>query len=95
MIFAAWAATNVFPTGGKCFTSLIWWTACYGKLATVIASSLLALYPASAVTISVQLLKTVNIDKTERIAATRMVYYLVINIWLIVCTCQRRIRPSY
>lgn len=49
MILAAWAVTNAFPTEGKCLTSLIWWTARYAKLAVVLASGLLFLYPASAV----------------------------------------------
>ena len=84
MIFFAWAATNVFPTRGKCLTGLVWWTARYAKLAVVLSSGLLTLYPASAVIITLQLVKTVKVEKAERIAATRVVYYLVVNIWLIV-----------
>lgn len=84
MVFFSWAATNVFPTRGKCLTGLIWWTARYAKLAVVLASGLLALYPISAIIITVQLVKTVKVDKAERIAATRVVYYLVVNTWLIV-----------
>ena len=84
MIFASWAATNIFPTRGKCLTGLIWWTARYAKLAVVLASGLLAFYPVSAVVITIQLVKTVKVDKAERIAATRVVYYLVANTWLIV-----------
>lgn len=86
MVFAAWAATNAFPTKSRCLSSLIEWTAPYAKLAVVLASGLLFLYPASAVIISIQLVKTVKIDKLERIAATRMVYYLVLNTCLVVCT---------
>lgn len=85
MIFSGWAATNVFPTKGKCLTGLVWWTARYAKLAVVLASGLLAAYPASATIITVQLVKTVKVDKAERIAATRVVYYLIVNTWLIVC----------
>ena len=84
MIFFAWTATNIFPTRGKCLTGLIWWTARYAKLATVLSSGLLVLYPASAVVITIQLVKTVKVDKAERIAATRVVYYLIVNTWLIV-----------
>ena len=84
MVFAAWAATNVFPTKGKCLTGLVWWTARYAKLAVVLASGLLALYPVSAVIITIQLVRTIKVDKAERIAATRVVYYLVVNTWLIV-----------
>ena len=83
-IFSAWAATNVFPTRGKCLTGLIWWTARYAKLAVVLAVGLLVMYPASALIITVQLVKTVKVEKAERIAATRVVYYLVVNTWLIV-----------
>ena len=84
MIFSTWAATNVFPTRGKCLTGLIWWTARYAKLAAVLAVGLLVVYPASALIITVQLVKTVEVEKAERIAATRVVYYLVVNTWLIV-----------
>ena len=79
-----WAATNVFPTRGACLTGLIWWTARYFKLAIVVCSGLLFLYTTSTVLLTVQLIKTVNVEKAERIAATRVVYYLVVNTWLIV-----------
>lgn len=95
MTFAAWATANVFPTRGKCLTGLIWWTARYAKLAVVLALGLLALYPASAVIITVQLVKTVTVDKAERIAATRVVYYLAVNTWLIVCMDPRWRLTSY
>ena len=79
-----WAASNVFPTRGACVTGLIWWTARYFKLAIVLCSGLLFLYITSAIIITNQLVKTVQIDRAERIAATRVVYYLVVNTWIIV-----------
>ncbi|KAL8829746.1 MAG: hypothetical protein Q9191_001839 [Dirinaria sp. TL-2023a] len=94
MIIAAWAATNVFPTRGKCLTGLIWWTARYAKLAVVLSSGLLALYPASALIITIQLVKTVKVDKAERIAATRVVYYLIVNTWLVILTGTSAMRTA-
>ena len=79
-----WAASNVFPTRGACVTGLIWWTARYFKLAIVVSSGLLFLFITAAIIITVQLLKTVKMDRAERIAATRVVYYLVANTWIIV-----------
>ena len=79
-----WAASNVFPTRGACVTGLIWWTARYFKLAIVVCSGLLFLFTTSAIIITVQLIKTVKVDRAERIAATRVVYYLVVNTWIIV-----------
>ncbi|KAL8789546.1 MAG: hypothetical protein Q9195_006773 [Heterodermia aff. obscurata] len=78
-----WAASNVFPTRGACVTGLIWWTARYFKFAIVICSGLLFLFTTSAIIITVQLVKTVKVDRAERIAATRVVYYLVVNTWII------------
>lgn len=79
-----WAASNVFPTRGACVTGLIWWTARYFKLAIVVSSGLLFLFMTAAIIITVQLTKTVKMDRAERIAATRVVYYLVANTWIIV-----------
>ena len=86
LIILLWAVSNVFPTKGMCFTGLIWWTARYFKLAIVICSGMLFSFVTSAIIITVQLVKTIKIDRAERIAATRVVYYLVANTWIIVST---------
>ena len=83
--FFAWAATNLFPTNGKCLTGLIWWTARYYKLGIVIGVGLIVIFVALVVIISVQLVKSTDIERDERIAATRVVYYLVVNTWILVC----------
>ncbi len=80
---------------GGCLTNQIWCIERYAKLAVVLAPILLALYPAGAVIISVQLVKAVKVDRAERVAATRMVYYLVFNTWLTVCTSRRQSQNSY
>ncbi len=95
VIFAIWAATNVILLEGGCLTNQIWWIERYAKLTVVLAPILLALYPASAMIISVQLVKTVKVDRADRVAATRLVYYLVFNTWLIVCTSRRQSQNSY
>ena len=83
-----WAASNIFPTRGACVTGLIWWTARYFKLAIVICSGLVFFYILSATIITVQLIRTIKVDRAERIAATRVVYYLVANAWIIVSASQ-------
>lgn len=70
-----------------CCTKLVEWTVRYAKLATVLASNLLALCPARATIISVQLSEVVGLEEAERIPASRVAYYSIFNTWLIVCTC--------
>ena len=82
--FFSWAATNLFPTKGECLTGVIWWTARYNKLGVVLATGLIALYIVLAILIVVQLVKTMQVERDERIAATRVVYYLVVSTWIMV-----------
>jgi hypothetical protein len=63
-----------------CFASLMWFITRYGKLGLVLLSIIVALMLISAVIIFFRL-STVNlIDEHQRIAASRMVYYLVLGV---------------
>jgi hypothetical protein len=63
-----------------CFASLMWFITAYGSLGLVLLSIVAALMIISAIIIFVRL-STVNlIDEHQRIAASRMVYYLVLGI---------------
>ena len=50
----------------------------------MLATGLIALYIVLAILIAVQLVKTMQVDRDERIAATRVVYYLVVSTWIMV-----------
>lgn len=79
-----WTPSNFSPSKGECIASLIWWTAAYAKLGVVIATSLILTYALCALVITLQLLRRIKTDRDERIAATRVVYYLVPSVVLLV-----------
>ncbi len=79
-----WTPSNFAPSKGLCVASLIWWTAAYAKLGVVIATSLILTYSLCALVITLQLLRRIKTDRDERIAATRVVYYLVPSVILMV-----------
>ena len=79
-----WTPSNFEKSKGQCLASLIWWTASYAKLGIVIAASLIVTYSVCALVIAIQLLKRIKTDRDERIAATRVVYYLIPSVILLV-----------
>ncbi|KAL2067647.1 hypothetical protein VTL71DRAFT_15743 [Oculimacula yallundae] len=80
MLILTWVPSNVNPAPNACFASLIWFIAKFGKLGFVMLTTVGGLMIAAALTIFVRL-STVNlIDQHQRIAASRMVYYLVLGI---------------
>ena len=74
----------LIPAPDRCLATLIWWTEHYAKVAVVLGLSIIVLFLFSAAIITTQLLRTVKMDRDERIAATRVVYYLVLNVFTIV-----------
>lgn len=93
MLIATWIPSHIFPEFHFCFASLVWFVSKYGKAGLIILSTTGGLLLVSAVTIFTRL-STVNmIDQHQRIAASRMVYYLVLGIVSLVslvppCHCQ-------
>ncbi len=79
-----WTPSNFSQSKGPCLASLIWWTATYAELGIVIATSLIFTYSLCALVITLQLLRRLQTDRDERIAAARVVYYLVPSIVLLV-----------
>ena len=79
-----WTPSNFSPTRGQCLASLIWWTAAYAKLGLVIAISLILTFSLCATVITSQLVRRIKTDRDERIAATRIVSYLVSSVLLLV-----------
>ena len=80
MLIATWIPSHIFPEPDLCFASLVWFISRYGKAGLIILSTIGGLLLISAITIFTRL-STVNIiDQHQRIAASRMVYYLVLGI---------------
>ncbi|KAG4415199.1 hypothetical protein IFR04_011658 [Cadophora malorum] len=80
MLILTWIPSHIRPEPNACFASLIWFISKFGKLGFVMLTTVGALMIAAALTIFIRL-STVNlIDQHQRIAASRMVYYLVLGI---------------
>ena len=90
MLILTWIPSHVRPEPNACFASLIWFISKFGKLGFVMLTTVGALMIAAALTIFIRL-STVNlIDQHQRIAASRMVYYLVLGILSLVCSAINR-----
>jgi uncharacterized membrane protein len=72
-----WMPTVAWPMYNRCFGSLIWFPVRYELIALIILGMLITLFLVLAATISIQLMRTTSVDPNERIAASRMCYYLL------------------
>ncbi|KAF2274240.1 uncharacterized protein EI97DRAFT_131813 [Westerdykella ornata] len=72
-----WIPTVAWPMYNRCLGSLIWFSVRYETIAIAILSILVFCLLVLAALISTQLMRTSNVDPNERIAASRMCYYLV------------------
>lgn len=80
MLIGTWIPSNLMKEPDFCFASLMWFITAYGNLGLELLSIVAALMLISAIIIFFRL-STVNlIDEHQRIAASRMVYYLVLGI---------------
>ncbi|KAB8291783.1 hypothetical protein EYC80_006578 [Monilinia laxa] len=80
MLIGTWIPTHIFPQPDRCFASLVWFVSRYGKFGLSLLSTVVGLLIISAVIIFVRLSKTTLIERNQRIAASRMVYYLVVGV---------------
>jgi hypothetical protein len=78
LIVLTWIPTIAWPMYNKCFGSLIWFPMRYDLLIFVILIVLVSLLFLLAAIISIQLMRTADVDPNERIAASRMCYYLIL-----------------
>jgi hypothetical protein len=88
MMIATWLPSHLLPNPDVCFASLFWFVTRYGNLGLTLLSIIAALMLASAITIFVRLSSSNLVDEDERIAASRMVYYLILGIISLVCCSQ-------
>ena len=89
MLIGTWIPSHLDPQPDICFASLVWFITRYGQLGLellIVAGGLMIL---SAVIIFVRLSTISLIDEHQRIAASRMVYYLVLGIISLVSTLLR------
>jgi hypothetical protein len=86
-----WMPTVVWPMYNRCFASLIWFPMRYELLMLVVLVVLVGLFLILAAIISIQLMRTSDVDPNQRIAASRMCYYLIMSALLYVCCSPSRI----
>ncbi|USP80617.1 hypothetical protein yc1106_07891 [Curvularia clavata] len=79
MLLFTWVPTVVWPMSRTCFGSLIWFPMRYDLLMLSILSTLVFLLLLVAALISIQLMRTPDLDHNERISASRMTYFLVVT----------------
>lgn len=73
-----WMPTVVWPMYNRCFGSLIWFVMRYDLLMLVLLIFMIGSFLALSAIISIQLMRTSDVDPNQRIAASRMCYYLII-----------------
>jgi hypothetical protein len=84
LTLGTWIPTAVVKQSDRCFGSLVWWIADYALIGAGMISCFIFFYCVLAVVIGLRLLRTAKIDPDERISASRMVYYLIFGMILLV-----------
>lgn len=79
LLFFTWIPAHLDPQPDHCFASLLWFISGFGELGLSIFAVALGLSVMSAITICLRLSTVTMIDQHQRIAASRMVYYLVLG----------------
>ncbi len=86
MLIATWVPSQVYKNPkNDCIASLLSWALPWADIALFLNSTLILLYLLIAFLIVYQLSRTAKIDRMERIAASRTVYYIAIAVILMVC----------
>ena len=84
LVLLTWVATKASPAKGECLASLIGWTADYAVIGIATAGGIILVFIISTIVIGVQLRRNLKVDRAERIAASRLLFYLVTNIVILV-----------
>jgi hypothetical protein len=91
MLIATWVPSQVYKNPrDDCTTSLLSWAMPWADIALFLNSVLLLFYLLAGFLIAYQLSRTAKIDRNERIAASRTVYYLAIGVILMVSSSSPR-----
>ena len=83
-MLALWLVAFLSKTVDSCWGSLLWWTLHYGRPALALTAGTMFTNLVTAIILVVQLVKTIQMDKSERIAASRVVYSLGMNFVILV-----------
>lgn len=86
LLLVTWMPTVAWPMYNRCFGSLIWFSMRYDLLTLIILCILAFLCLLLAAIISIQLMRTPDMDPNERISASRMSYYLIVIALIYVST---------
>ena len=78
LLLLTWMPTIAWPMYNRCFGSLIWFPMRYDLLTLIILCILIFFLLLLAALISIQLMRTPNMDPNERISASRMTYFLLV-----------------
>ncbi|KAJ8068467.1 hypothetical protein OCU04_004021 [Sclerotinia nivalis] len=80
MLIGTWLPTNLFPEKNRCFASLLWFVSKFGKFGFILFSTVAGLLIITSIIIFARLSRTALVERNQRIAASRMVYYLLIGV---------------
>lgn len=89
LLIGSWVPTILFKQPKICFASLLWFVSSFGMIAFLTLAVAVGLMIFSAITIFARLSGASTVDQHQRIAASRMVYYLVIGIVSLVSPSSR------
>ncbi|KAF1917891.1 hypothetical protein BDU57DRAFT_180379 [Ampelomyces quisqualis] len=78
LLLLTWIPTIAWPMYNRCFGSLIWFPMRYDVLTLAILSIMVFSCLLLAAIISIQLMRTSNVDHNERVSASRVSYYLLV-----------------
>lgn len=91
MLIATWVPSQVYKNPkDDCTTNLVSWAMPWADVALFLNSVLLLFYLLAGFLIAYQLSRTAKIERNERIAASRTVYYLAIGVLLMVSGSSNR-----
>lgn len=79
MLVGTWLPSNLHKGRDTCFATLVWFVTTYGDLGLILFPIASGLMLISALVIFVRLSSVNLIDEHQRIAASRMVYYLILG----------------
>ena len=85
LLFATWIPTIVWPMFNRCLGSLVWFTVRYEMISIIVLIVMVSSFFIMAALISIQLMRSSDIDPNERISASRMCYYLLMVSVVYVC----------
>ncbi|KAL8848329.1 MAG: hypothetical protein Q9221_006632 [Calogaya cf. arnoldii] len=92
-VLLTWVPSYNSPSKGICLTNLVWWTTNCASIGLAIGSGVLFINIVCAVVITSQLMRTADVEHSQRIAASRAVYYLIVSASLMDAGCLSVVYP--